>query len=196
MNEYELQAEKFLKDTGTTFKAVFLKHDLYFEGDTEERDIYEITLTREGRVYKFKFGQSTAESGFRLFHDKEKTKRTGHKGFKIPQEIRDKQKEVNEKNKDERMIFARDHIIRRWFQEEHFSLSELYWDFGKVPDSYDVLACLQKYDIGSFENFCEEFGYVNDSRKAEKIYNAVVDEWKNVQILWNDKEIEELQQIQ
>lgn len=63
MSEYKKQAEKFLKDTETTFKAEFLRHGVHFEGDTEERDIYEITLTKDNRVYKFDFGQSIAHSG-------------------------------------------------------------------------------------------------------------------------------------
>ena len=60
MSEYKEQAEKFLKDTETTFKAEFLKHDFHFAGETEKRDIYEITLSRAGRSYKFNFGQCTA----------------------------------------------------------------------------------------------------------------------------------------
>lgn len=64
------------------------------------------------------------------------------------------------------------------------------------PTAYDVLACLQKYDVGTFEDFCSEFGYDADSRKAEKIYKAVLDEWRNVQILFSDEELEELREIQ
>ena len=30
---------------------------------------------------------------------------------------------------------------------------------GKRPDEYDVLACLEKYPVGSFQDFCDEFGY-------------------------------------
>lgn len=62
MSEYKKQAEKFLKDTETTFKAEFLRHGVHFEGETEKRDIYEITLSKGDRVYKFDFGQSIAHS--------------------------------------------------------------------------------------------------------------------------------------
>ena len=64
------------------------------------------------------------------------------------------------------------------------------------PTSYDVLSCLQKYDVGTFEDFCSEFGYDTDSVKALKTYKAVQDEFKNVQALFNDYEIELLQEIQ
>lgn len=67
---------------------------------------------------------------------------------------------------------------------------------GQVPTAYDVLACLTKCDPGSFEEFCEDYGYDTDSRKAEKVYNAVKNEWLNIQKLWNDAEIEKLADIQ
>ena len=65
-----------------------------------------------------------------------------------------------------------------------------------TPTAYDVLACLQKYEVGSFENFCSDFGYNIDSIKAKKIYQAVVKEFNEVQKLWTDQEIIELQEIQ
>ena len=64
------------------------------------------------------------------------------------------------------------------------------------PREYDILACIQKYDCGTFEEFCSEFGYDTDSRKAEKIYNACVKEFTALQTLYNDEEIEEMQEIQ
>lgn len=75
------------------------------------------------------------------------------------------------------------------------------FDFGQsinagveYPELYDILACLQKYDVGSFENFCSEFGYDTDSRTAEKIYKAVCKEFNAVDRLFNNI-IEELQEI-
>lgn len=64
------------------------------------------------------------------------------------------------------------------------------------PNAYDILACLQKGDPGTFENFCGDFGYDQDSRKAEKTYHAVVDEWKNIEKLFTEEELELLQEIQ
>lgn len=51
-----------------------------------------------------------------------------------------------------------------------------FWDSiyntqnGKKPTVYDVIACLEWYEIEDFENFCLEFGYDTDSIKALKIY--------------------------
>ena len=66
---------------------------------------------------------------------------------------------------------------------------------GECPTNYDILSCLQKYDVGSFDDFCCEFGYDEDSRKAEKIYNAVSKEYDNVCKIWTSEEIELLQEI-
>jgi hypothetical protein len=62
------------------------------------------------------------------------------------------------------------------------------------PDMYSVLACMTKYDVGSFEDFCNEFGYDEDSRTAERTYKAVCKEFKAVDRLFSDI-IEELSEI-
>lgn len=58
------------------------------------------------------------------------------------------------------------------------------------PTYYDILACLQKYDIGSFDDFCSNFGYDTDSRRAERTYKAVCKEYNNMARLFNDEELE------
>ena len=62
------------------------------------------------------------------------------------------------------------------------------------PDMCSVLSCLQKYDVGSFEDFCSEFGYDEDSRTAERTYKAVCKEYEAVERLFGDiiKELAEI----
>lgn len=71
------------------------------------------------------------------------------------------------------------------------------FDFGQsiaagsqTPTMYDVLACLQKYDVGSFDDFCSEFGYndlpLGDYKAIKKTYKAVVKEFEAVQRLFGD----------
>lgn len=55
-----------------------------------------------------------------------------------------------------------------------------------MPTAYDVLTCLTKTDPGTFEEFCSEFGYDTDSRKAEKTYKACVKEYFGVHRLFGD----------
>lgn len=64
------------------------------------------------------------------------------------------------------------------------------------PTAYNVFACLEKHGYDSFEDFCDELGYDADSRKAEKIYNAVMEEYRNVCMLFNEEEMEQLREIQ
>lgn len=66
---------------------------------------------------------------------------------------------------------------------------------GKQPTAYDLLACLTKADPYEFENFCNEYGYDLDSRKALSIYKQVRREWAKVSTLFTDSEIAELQEI-
>lgn len=66
---------------------------------------------------------------------------------------------------------------------------------AEEPSLYDVLTCLQKWEVGTFQNFCGEFGYDEDSRTAERIYKSVCKEFANVERLFSDI-IEELQEIQ
>jgi hypothetical protein len=65
----------------------------------------------------------------------------------------------------------------------------------KYPTAYDVLAGLQKCEVGSFKGFCSDFGYSDDSIKAEKMYKAVLKEFSMVMQLWTDEEIIKLQEV-
>ena len=161
MEGYEQKALDFLKYTGTTMKAEFLGRRKFFPDDTEERDVYKITLKRGGREFSFDFGQSVHRSGKWTIYA------GGKKVTNDPAEAKKYRKGERIENKD--------------FAE---------------PTAYDVLSCLQKYDVGIFSEFCSEFGYDEDSMKAEKIYEAVCKEWDMVQKLWTDDEIEELRKIE
>lgn len=129
--DYNKQAIDFLNATQTIFTATYKKHDFYFDGDKQTRDIYSILLKNTSHRYRFNFGQSINNS-----------------------------------------------------------------DYGNTPPrAYDILACLTKYDIGNFGNFCSEFGYDTDSRTAYKTYKAVLKEWKNIERIFTANQLELLQDI-
>ena len=120
---------QFLKDTETTITKKYVKNGPYFEGETEYRDIYRITLSRNGENYSFNFGQSIANQ-------------------------------------------------------------------GKEPTNYDILACLEKYDYGSFEDFCNELGYDPYSKKSKKAYKACEDQHQKLAYMFGQDEMDKLREIQ
>jgi hypothetical protein len=85
--------------------------------------------------------------------------------------------------------------------KEYKSFSLSFWNSlndsqnGKTPTPYDVIACLTKYDPGTFKNFCGDFGYDTDSRKGYATYKAVIREWQKVQTFFTESEIEQLAEI-
>lgn len=85
-------------------------------------------------------------------------------------------------------------------------IENVYWDkfgkyprrpnqFRKVPTAYDVLACVEKNEVGTFEDFCGNFGYDTDSRKAETVYRAVCEEYRKVQNFFTAEELDKLNEI-
>lgn len=65
----------------------------------------------------------------------------------------------------------------------------------QAPRAYDLLACLTKYDPGTFSDFCSDFGYDEDSRSAERTYFAVQEEWTRVRRFFTADELEELHEV-
>lgn len=173
---YQRQAETFLKETGAEISIKFKKNSRHFGDDDRVRDIYEVTITSGRRKYVFDFGQSIVNSS------------------KVRDVINGREFSLDGKSAGQHSYI---HHYPGWFPK---SKKEFQGDFefieGTPPTAYDVLTCLTKYDPGTFEEFCGEFGYDTDSRRAEKTYNAVFNEWLEITRLFNDKEIEALREIQ
>ena len=171
MKNYELEAKELATKLGLEIDVKFLKNDLHFQDDKDKRDIYQITLKRNARKYSFKFGQSVNCSGEYI----------GHKNMCL--------------NKFGKFLFSKEEKEKILKYDLNYFKVKKNPNFA-VPAFYDVLSCLQKYDVGTFEDFCSDFGYDVDSRKAEKTYKAVLEEWQAVQALFNDDELSQLQEIQ
>ena len=62
MTSYEKQATDFLEKTGATIEINFSHKGKHFEDDKEERNIYDVTIKRNGNEYSFKFGDSIANT--------------------------------------------------------------------------------------------------------------------------------------
>lgn len=162
MDTYTKQAQDFLDKTNTTLEIDYIGHGEYFDDDgvvgkRKTRDIYRFTLTRNGRKYTSKFGQSIVNSG------------TSKESFELTDKAISEGRMVHKES---------DYKCKR-----------------KTPTAYDIIACLTKYEVGDFDNFCSEFGYDTDSKKAENTYFAVQREYKGVCLIWNAKEREQLAEI-
>ena len=70
---------------------------------------------------------------------------------------------------------------------------------NRRPTAYDVLACLQKYEVGDFWNFVAEFGYSTEGKanytRAMRTFLAVSAEYENVARLFKGV-ISKLREIQ
>lgn len=94
----------------------------------------------------------------------------------------------------ERWIFNLDLCRGRYIYNLDFGQS-LAANFAE-PTMYDVLSCLTKYNPGSFDDFCSDFGYDNDSIRAFKTYNRVMDEWLMIARMFSHEELELLREIE
>jgi hypothetical protein len=63
------------------------------------------------------------------------------------------------------------------------------------PDAYTILSSLEGTNPGTFEDFCGEFGYDTDSRKAEKTYKAVVEQYLSLSRMYSQDELDKLADI-
>lgn len=176
--DYKKQATDFLEQAETELKAEFKSFSKHFEEDKHKRLIFKITLKRGQRLYTFDFGASfkDAEEFFRglMLKNKYSFLPDWAEHFKYPARV----------IADEDALKTLEPMIMK--NKELLAL----------PTAYDVLTCLTKIDPGTLEDFCSEFGYDTDSKKAERTYNAVCKEWQNIRALWTDAEIAKLQEIQ
>lgn len=69
----------------------------------------------------------------------------------------------------------------------------------KIPSAYSILACLEKYDVGSMDDFMHEFGYViknvKDMTNFITTYNSVVKEYNDLCRIFTPEQMEMLREI-
>ena len=71
---------------------------------------------------------------------------------------------------------------------------------NEKPTAYDILSCVEKYEVDTFDNFCNEYGYfpINSQKEylnTQKIYNACKKQSEKIIDLFLDC-IDELREIQ
>ena len=81
----------------------------------------------------------------------------------------------------------------------HFWDSPYNTERGLKPTEYDILACLEKYDVGTIDDFVGEFGYEvhnwNDVKRIENLYNATVKEYQDLCRIFTPEQMEVLREI-
>ena len=167
-NEYAEQAEKFLQDANATMKIELQGRAINTEWREKElRNLYAVTIATPRGSYTFDFWDS--------LHNTEITQMTveqyARKYFRMPYED-------------------------MTYSEQKKARAELASEQKEArPTCYVVLACLTKYEPSTFEEFCAEYGYDEDSRAAERIYIAVQKEFANLKRIFTLEQLEELQEI-
>ena len=197
--KYQEQAAKFLELTGSSIRWTFVGYRDYWTNsdydrsqDLKKRKTREpvfcwkwsiVRTTPSNRAYSGSFGNSVNnvwDSCLGIGHPMTKT-------LHLAEQL----KSVTDTIKPDGTFKPKDKAVER--------NNTFYGDGIRVniphPTAYDLLACLQKSDPGSFENFCPEFGYDSDSRTAERTYKAVKEEFQGLERLFTDDEIQALQAI-
>lgn len=170
-SEYDIQAEEFAEKYNLEMSAVYTGHRARFGNNITA--VYSITLTRPGRKpWTFDFSTSINDSW------RYETARGMQAG--IPTKF----------NIDSFFNF----IAERENKQSYVVNGIDVYKTKTPPSLYDVLACLQKSNPGSFKTFCDEFGYSDDSISDKKTWESVLEEWENVEALFSDC-LEELQEI-
>ena len=171
MNEYVKQAKDFLKSCNATMEIKYVGDETPNWDDRPHRT-YDCTIkTPRGEMFVH-------------FHDSRYN--TELHMFKTVQEYAQKRRRIY----DLQPYTTFYNKIAKEFKEKKAEA---------VPTEYDILACIQKYDIGSMDDFFAEFGFeikcTQDMTNFINTYNAVVKEYNDVRRCFTEEQIEQLCEI-
>lgn len=168
MNDYIKQATDFLQKAHAEMKIEYAGITINREWkETEKRCLYNVTLTSPRGSMAFDFWDSIRNT-----------------------EIKTMTLEAYAE-KRYRVVFSALTQAEKMQANKELAAKKK----AAIPSVYDVLACLTKYDPGTFEDFCSDYGYDNDSRTAERIYFAVQKEYTQLARLFTPGQMEELAEI-
>lgn len=172
--EYDIQAEKFMEMAGLKIQKSYCGHYKRFEDAKYISSQWRIKFSRGEKEFWFDFSNSMNES----------FSKTDIAGFR--------RKPLDPK--DFHYLAIKE--ILETGDTEHRPLPFALHYEKTPPSDYSILACLTKYDPGTFEAFCGEYGYNTDSRKAEQVYFAVQKEYQNLRGMFSEAELEIMAKIQ
>ena len=96
-------------------------------------------------------------------------------------------------DKESRAVF--EFTLKRGEKEYIGTFGQSIANYGKTPSTYDILSCLDYWE-GDFYDFCQKYGYDDDSISALSIYNAVIRQSEGLRELFTFEELEKLGEIQ
>lgn len=168
-NEYLQQAEDFLKSANAKMQIDFVGLAINREWkEKKARPLYNVTITTPRGFYSFDFWDSLHNAEVKAMDYNAYARKRYGRAF-------------------DDLSYGEQQTVRRELKAKKVDAS---------LSSYDVLACLTKYNPGTFSNFCFEFGYDEDNRTAERIYFAVQEEYNNLCRIFTEEQMEELTNIQ
>jgi len=182
MNEYEKQAEDFLKETKTTLSITLAdpqKKPIWAKDGEKHGLNYTCTLKNEQGTYTFDFWNSI-------------------KNREIIEAIGNLKRSIFRDNEHFR--------AERILEKAGFKTIEINGlSYGKEtreqaikklePKAYEILACLSPLYEDTLEDFCSSFGYDNDSITALKTFEACKEQDRNLRKLFTREELERLTEI-
>lgn len=186
MSEYTEHADALLKEMGVTFEVRHVGNGCPpFCGDRDDMseagkfprkkhihgDQHLCILSRSGKAITFDFWNSYRDQEIDYFV------KAGAWGWRDAPWYKKKKYDG---------VFAEMRAARLWLASTKFS---------PLPTSYDLLASLQKYEVGTFKDFCADFGYSDDSIRALETYRAAQEEFDKVRRLFTAAELEKLQEV-
>lgn len=70
----------------------------------------------------------------------------------------------------------------------------------EAPSAYDILATLEKYDVGSFDDFCNEYDYnafpLSEYPRIYKVWEECTKQYEALADIYNENEMNVLREIQ
>lgn len=192
MNEYEQRALDFLEKTGTTLEVEFrYTGPVDWDKDGYHHDHYRVTLRRPSRLendrmtgaaeFGFDFTDSRVNSLFRRIANT-----PGHPDTDTLRELRKMDAATWRSFTENNSAFGPRGFYKKWRNHK--------------PTAYDVLAGLDAYECGAFDDFCAEFGYnelpMSEYPKVMGIYAEVQRQSQHLQRMFSEDELDMLRGIQ
>lgn len=181
MQEYNEKAIQFLNDTGTSFsieKAVPQKKPNWAKEGEKYGINYIVTLKNKNGSYTFDYWNSISKAELleHALYCKE-------------------QRSTNNKKGD---------VLIKLFKENKITTNPYIMTPNRIietvetlitPTPYDVLACIDVMYNDTFEDFCFNYGYDDDSITAKRIYDASMLQDRMLRKMFTQEQLEQLQDI-